>query len=39
MFGQHDHTRVAFWHQAEPYQDVALQSFAERTAPTRAADK
>ncbi len=33
-----DYTTVAFWYQAEPHQSFSLPPFAERTAPSRAAD-
>jgi hypothetical protein len=33
-----DYTSVAFWYQTEPHQPWALQSYTERTAPSRAAD-
>ncbi len=36
--GADDFTSVAFWYQEEPHQSFALPPFAERTAPTRAAD-
>ena len=32
-----DYTSVAFWYQTEPHQSISLPSFAERTAPSRAA--
>jgi hypothetical protein len=34
-----DYTSVAFWYQEEPHQAFTLQSFAERTAATKAGDK
>jgi hypothetical protein len=34
--GSDDFTSVAYWYQDEPYQDVPLQSFAERTATSNA---
>ena len=34
--GSDDFTSVAYWYQDEPYQKVPLQSFAERTAPSKA---
>ena len=36
--GSDDFTSVAFWYQAEPHQAFALQSFSDRTAPSKAAD-
>jgi hypothetical protein len=34
--GSDDFTSVAYWYQDEPYQEPPLQSFAERTAPSKA---
>ncbi|MCX6905605.1 MAG: DUF2961 domain-containing protein [Verrucomicrobia bacterium] len=34
--GSDDFTSVAYWYQEEPHQPLALQPFAERTAPTKA---
>ena len=34
--GSDDFTSVAYWYQEKPYPNVALQSFAERTAPSNA---
>ena len=36
--GADDFTSVAFWYQEEPHQSFGLQSFAERTAPSKASD-
>jgi hypothetical protein len=36
--GSDDLTSVAFWYQEEPHRTFALQPFAERTAPSRAAE-
>jgi hypothetical protein len=33
-----DYTSIAFWYQEEPHRAAALQPFAERTAPSRAAE-
>ena len=36
--GSDDFTSVAYWYQEEPHQPFGLQPFAERTAPSKAAD-
>jgi hypothetical protein len=36
--GADDFTSVAYWYQEEPHQPFGLQPFAERTAPSKAAD-
>jgi hypothetical protein len=33
-----DYTSVAFWYQEEPHRPFPLQPFADRTAPSKAAD-
>jgi hypothetical protein len=36
--GADDFTSVAFWYQEEPHQSFGLQSFAGRTAPSKASN-
>jgi hypothetical protein len=38
MPSKEDYTSVAFWYQEDPHQHFTLQSYAERTAPSAAAD-